>query len=144
MRKSWSDRGDQGGQTLIVFALMMVFVFVGLMALVGDSAVLMFEYNRATSAALIGAQAGASDVDLAALYGSNTRQLAADAADVCRNAAMQGQIATSNATCSVTGGTVVTATVTREARLPIPVFGVSVTVKAVRSARTVFGGATPQ
>lgn len=137
-------RRHEAGQTLIVFALMMVFVFVGLLALVGDAAVLMFEYDRATSQALIGAQAGASDIDLQAFYVSNTRRLAATAADTCRSAALAGQGAGASARCQVTAGDTVTANVSRQARLPIPSFGASITVTAARSARAIFGGATPQ
>jgi hypothetical protein len=130
----------QRGQTLIVFALMMGFVFVSLVALVGDADVLMFQYDQANSAALLGAQAGASDVDLQQLYASNLRVLAnPDAIDRCQQFGGQGTVCALDAT-----GTVVTAEVTRTAKLPLPMFGASVTLKASRSARAVFGGSTPQ
>ena len=129
----------QRGQSLIVFALMMGFVFVSLVALVGDADVLMFQYDQANSSALLGAQAGASDVDLTALYNSNKRQLASDAGQVCEKYGGPGAHCTPDAT-----NTVITAEVSRTANLPLPMFGASVTLKVSRSARAVFGGATPQ
>ena len=132
----------QSGQTLIVFALMMAFVFLGLLGLVGNADVLMFQYDQASSEALVGAQAGASEVDLQLLYSSNVRTLDTAAAEsTCRSSAEQDGSTT--AVCTATGNTV-TATVTRQVRLPIPVVPVSTTVTAKHTARAIFGGILPQ
>lgn len=134
--------GARSGQTLIVFALMMAFVFLGLLALVGNSAVLMYGYEQASAEALVGAQAGASDVDLQQLYRFNVRALAADAATECQAAATQEP--GTSASCTVSGGNRVTAVVTKQVRLPIPLVPVDATVTARHSAQAVFGGIAPQ
>lgn len=127
-----------------MFALVMLFVFTGLIALVGDAAVMMFTYDQADSAALLGAQAGASQVDLALLYQQNQTVLSlGQAQQVCQDTADQALHGNGHATCDAAGGITVTATVTDQVRLPIPLFGASETVTAVRSARAVFGGANP-
>ncbi len=132
---------NQRGQTLVMFVLMLAVLLLGLLALVGDVGAVAFEYERANSSALLGAQAGAADIDLVSLYTSNARQLDPNAATVCRATAMQSP--GSSATCTPSG-TTITATVSRQARLPIPVWGVSVPVRAVRTAQAVFGDATPK
>src|SRR5207249_11099699 len=58
----------QSGQTLAMFALTLAFAFVGLIALAGDAAVVLYQYNQANSAALLGVQAGAAAVDLDLFY----------------------------------------------------------------------------
>ena len=45
-------RRGQAGQTLIMFAITMTFMFLALIALVGDSDVLMVRYSQVNSEAL--------------------------------------------------------------------------------------------
>ena len=61
-------RRGQRGQTLIMFAITMLFLFLSLVALVGDADTLMVRYNQINSEALLGAQTGAGDVFVAGLY----------------------------------------------------------------------------
>lgn len=131
---------NQRGQTLVMFVVLLAFMLLGLLALIGNVGAVVFEYERANSAALLGAQAGASDIDLGSLYTRNLRQLDSNAWTVCQTAAGQG------ATCQLKGTppTIITATVTRQVRLPIPIWGVSVPVTARRSAQPVFGDASPR
>jgi hypothetical protein len=133
----------QSGQTLIMFALAMTFVFMGLIALVADADTLMVRYNEVNAAALRGAQAGASDVDLAAFY-SGKRQLNVQTVQgVCQNAAVFNNQQL-HATCAPPNPPdTVTATVTEQVSLPIPLFATQVQVKATRQGRAVFGGAAP-
>jgi len=131
----------QSGQTLIMFALTLAFAFVGLIALVGDAAVMLYQYNQANSAALLGVQAGAADVDLNGLYlGQRTLDVGAAQAD-CRSAAEQ--IPGTTATCQVTNGTQVTANVTKTVSLPVPIWGASFTFQITRRGQAVFGGQVP-
>jgi hypothetical protein len=135
----------QSGQTLIMFALAMTFVFMGLIALVGDADTLMVRYNEVNSAALRGAQAGASDVDLAAFYKGVHQLDAGTVQSVCQTAAEQGNPQL-RATCplpTAAAPDTVTATVTEQVSLPIPLFATQVQVKATRQGRAVFGGAAP-
>jgi hypothetical protein len=131
----------QSGQTLIMFALTLSLVFVGLLALVGDSAVLLYQYNKANAAALLGVQAGASAVDLNAFYQSGARTLDAGTAETeCRQTAEQASGGT--ATCTVQGNQV-TAQVDTTVGVPVPVFGASFNVQVTQTGQAVFGGAAP-
>jgi len=132
-------RRGQSGQTLIMFAITMTFIFLSLIALVGDADTLMVRYNEVNAEALLAAQTGATDVDVAGLYLPQPRyQLAGDAAAQCEG------VPTSSRTpmtiqCTQTANTV-TATVTATVSLPIPLFMTSANVKATRTGQAVFGG----
>jgi hypothetical protein len=134
-------RRRQAGQTLVMFALTLAFVFVGLIALVGDAAVLLYQYNQANTAALLGVQAGAAAVDLNAFYTTGSQQLETGTAQSnCEQAA--GQIQGVTATCQVTNGHCITANVTKTVSLPLPIPG-NPQVQITRTGQAVFGGQAP-
>jgi hypothetical protein len=138
----------QSGQTLIMFALAMTFMFLGLIALVGDADTLMVHYSKVDSAALLGVQAGATAIDEAQFY-SGTRALCTDpntcsgsqlATTRCRTAA--AQLPSYQVTCTANGNQV-TAVVSETVRLPVPIWWANATVSVTRTGQAVFGGATP-
>lgn len=132
-------RRGQSGQTLIMFAITMVFMFLSLIALVGDSVVLMVRYNQVNSAALLGAQAGATAIDEELFY-QGIHQLRPDlATSRCETTAESSAGPGAGASC-VTNGNTVTATVTQQVTLPVPLFMQSATVSATRTGQAVFGG----
>jgi hypothetical protein len=135
----------QSGQTLIMFAITMTFIFLALIALVGDADTLMVRYNQVDAEALLGAQTGASDVDVAALYAPPPQgpkyQLAGDAAKVCESIHLAGGDPTTHTIqCKPSGPNAVTATVSWQVTLPIPLFMTSAKVSATRTGQAVFGG----
>lgn len=139
------ERAEQSGQTLIMFAITMTFVFLALIALVGDADTLMVRYNQVDSEALLGAQTGATDVDVNALYDppplGPKYQLAGDAARVCESIHLAGGDSTTHTIrCAPSGTNAVSATVSWQVTLPIPLFMTTATVSATRTGQAVFGG----
>jgi hypothetical protein len=140
-------RRGQAGQTLIMFAITMTFMFLALIALVGDSDVLMVRYSQVNSEALLGAQSGATAVDQAAFYRGDRDQAGNRPLDPneavlrCQTAALSAGGPPTTATCSVDPATdTVTAVVSQQVTLPIPLFAITApTVRATRTARPVFG-----
>jgi hypothetical protein len=135
----------QAGQTLIMFAITMTFVFLALIALVGDADTLMVRYNQVDSEALLGAQTGATDVDVGALYAAPPQgpkyQLAGNASSVCESIHLVGGDSTTHTIhCVPNGSNAVTATVSWQVTLPIPLFMTTATVSATRTGQAVFGG----
>jgi hypothetical protein len=131
-------RRGQRGQTLIMFAITMTFIFLSLIALVGDADTLMVRYNQADALALLAAQTGAGDVDVQALYNQTpSYQLAADATTQCENVSRPANVP--QPACIKTTNNTVSATVTWTVSLPIPLFMTSATVSATRNAQAVFG-----
>ncbi len=63
----------QAGQTLVIFALVLVFFLVGMLALVADLGTLFVAYNRVDDGALLATQAGASAIDQGSFYGGSLR-----------------------------------------------------------------------
>ena len=132
--------GGRGGQTLVVLTIVCAFLLLGIIALVGNTQVLFVNADRADGAALLAAQAGASAINTDALY-SNTVVLNADQArQRCETAARQVPFVV-GVQCNVSGN-VVTANVTEQVPLPIPLLTVSETLRATRTARPAFGGHT--
>jgi hypothetical protein len=133
---------DQRGQTLIMFAITMLFVFLSLIALVGDADTLMVRYNQVNSEALLGAQTGATDVYVQGLYQQPpVYQLDPGAAAMCESIHLAGGDPTTHRIrCVPAGPNAVTATVTWQVDLPIPLFMPSATVSATRTGQAVFGG----
>ena len=131
----------QSGQTLVMFALTLAFAFVGLIALVGDAAVVLYQYNQANSAALLGVQAGAAAVDKDLIYQGIQTLNTANAVSDCKKAAEQ--LSGVSADCRVTNATRVTADVTKTVSMPIPIWVGSFTVHVSRTGQAVFGGRTP-
>jgi hypothetical protein len=135
-------RRRQAGQTLVMFALTLAFVFVGLIALIGDAAVMLYQYAQANSAALLGVQAGAATVDLAAFYNGSQQLDSGLAQSNCQQAAAQ-QSAGVTASCQVTNGHCITANVTKTVSLPLPIPGANPQVQITRTGQAVFGGQAP-
>jgi hypothetical protein len=131
----------QSGQTLIMFAITMTFMFLSLIALVGDADVLMVRYNQVNSEALLGAQAGATEINRQSLY-QGVYELDPQAGPQCE-AIAGGNTATHHAKCTAfppLHPNTVTAEVSEDVDLPIPLFMTRATVKATRTGRAVFGG----
>lgn len=136
-----SQRESESGQTLVMFALVMLLVLVSVLALVVDLAAVVTDYDRAALAATVGAQAGASAVDASAYYQTGRRQLLPGAAStLCQDAANLPQ---DPPTCAVSGDTI-TVTVRESVPLPLTLFGASVPISVTRQATGVFGGSTPE
>ena len=129
-----------------MFAITMTFMFLALMALVGDADTLMVRYNQVDSEALLGAQAGATAVDVDALYRQPPAyRLKPDGPDGavqrCQSIPLAGgDPRTHRIACTFDAPSSVTATVSWEVTLPIPLFMRSAAVRATRSGRAVFGG----
>jgi hypothetical protein len=126
-----------------MFVIAMAFIFVALLALVGDADTLMVHYSRASALALIGAQAGASQIDLDAFYRDGTKQLLVGTAkSACEAAAQPTNQFQATCNADVVTGTV-TATVHEDVKMPVPVFGLTAPISVTRQGRAVFGGAAP-
>jgi Flp pilus assembly protein TadG len=133
-------RPGQSGQTLVMFALVLMLVLVVLLALVVDLAAVVTAYDRAALAATVGAQAGATAVDTDTYYRTGRRQLLPGQAQaLCRTAVNLP----AQPTCAVSGDTV-TVTVTQTVALPLTLLGASVPISVTRRATGVFGGRTPE
>ena len=131
----------QSGQTLIMFAVTMTFVFLALVALVGDADVLMVRYNQVNSEALLGAQAGATAIDEAAFYRGEHKLDPILAKQRCESIALSGGSAqTHTVTCTFNPPNTVTATVSMDVTLPVPLFMRTATVRSSRTGQAVFGG----
>jgi hypothetical protein len=135
-------RRPQSGQTLIMFAITMTFIFLSLIALVGDADTLMVRYNQVNAEALLGAQTGATDVFVAGLYQQPpVYQLDPGAQQLCESAHLVGgDPGTHQIHCQMSGTNAVVATVSWQVTLPIPLFMTTATVRATRTGQAVFGG----
>jgi hypothetical protein len=133
-------RDAQRGQTLVIFTIVCAFILLGTMALVGNTQVLFVNADRADAAALLSAQAGASAIQLGALY-QDQILLAPDLATQRCEQAGAAQPSVVSVTCSVAGNTV-TAHVVRRVQMPLPLWSNFETVTATRSARPAYGGTT--
>ena len=133
-------RRGQSGQTLIMFAITMTFMFLSLIALVGDADVLMVRYNQVDSEALLGAQAGATAINENDIYYSGSYHLDQGAAQARCQSTAGGNTATHHVNCTLPAPDMVTAEVSADVALPIPLFMTRATVRATRTGRAVFGG----
>ncbi len=140
---SRAARRPQSGQTLIMFAITMTFMFLALIALVGDADVLMVRYSQVTSEALIGVQAGATAVNEAAVYEGRQELDLDQAKSKCEAAAVPRPVPGRHQASCTAQGTTVTATVFEEVSLPIPLFVPTARVQVQRTGQAVFGGVTP-
>jgi hypothetical protein len=139
-------RRRQAGQTLVMFALTLAFVFVGLIALIGDAAVMLYQYTQANSAALVGVQAGAATVDLKAFYNGTQQLDVVNGPANCKQAAEQvpGVTALCRVTTTANGQqSCITANVTKTVSLPLPIPGANPQVQITRTGQAVFGGQAP-
>jgi hypothetical protein len=133
-------RHAQAGQTLVVFTIVSAFILLATIALVGNTQVLFVNANRADAAALLAAQAGASAIDPGALYQNRVALNVDEAVRLCGEAGRQAPFVIS-VNCAVNADTV-TATVVEQVQMPIPLWGGFETVRATRTARPAYGGAT--
>ncbi|HLH71509.1 MAG TPA: hypothetical protein VKY90_21420 [Candidatus Dormibacteraeota bacterium] len=132
--------GRQSGQTLVMFAIAMTFVFLAMIALVGDVDTLVVRYNQVDAEALLRAQAGASAIDVAALYRGEHALDPTLAVQRCEQVEVAGDGAhPRQVRCTFVPPNRVTATVSEEVTLPIPLFMASATVRATRTGQAVFG-----
>jgi hypothetical protein len=133
----------QRGQTLVIFTIVCAFMLLATMALVGNTQVLFVNADRADAAALLSAQAGASAIDLTTLYRDNRVALdPSEAQSRCEQAGGAQPLVVSTS-CSVdSGSNTVTAVVVQRVQMPLPLWADFETVKATRSARPAYGGAT--
>ena len=135
-----SPRRGESGQTLVMFALVLMLVLVAVLALVVDLAAVVTDYDRAALAATVGAQAGATAVDTDTYYRTGRRELLpGQAQTLCQAAAPAAE----PPTCVVSGDTI-TVTVRQSVALPLGLFGASVPISVTRQATGVFGGGTPE
>jgi hypothetical protein len=127
-----------------MFAITMTFIFLSLIALVGDADTLMVRYNQVNSEALLGAQTGATDVWVPGLYQQPNPVYQLDttnAPQVCQSIHLAGGTpSTHQIRCQMSGSNAVTATVSWQVTLPIPLFMTTATVSATRTGQAVFGG----
>jgi len=124
-----------------MFAITMTFMFLALIALVGDADVLMVRYSQVNSEALLGAQSGATAIDEGQFYQGNRVLDPIEAPKRCQAAALSPGGPPTAASCRVdTATNTVIADVSQQVTLPIPLFTITApTVRATRSARPVFG-----
>ena len=137
-------RRGQAGQTLIMFAITMTFMFLALVGLVADAVTLMVRYNQVNSEALLAAQAGATAVDEDAFYRGQHRLDLDKARTNCFGTKLLGgtpQVHRVESCNQVLGAAdTITATVSWDVSLPIPLFFPQATVRSTRTGRAVFGG----
>ena len=133
-------RHTQNGQTLVIFTIVSAFILLATIALVGNTQVLFVNVDRADAAALLAAQAGASAIDPGALYDNKIVINTEQARDRCKRAAHQAPFIVS-VDCNVKDNAV-TATVVEQVEMPFPLVNGAETVRATRTARPAFGGAT--
>jgi hypothetical protein len=160
-RQASSPRGE-GGQVLILYALILGLVGVAIVGMVADMAVLEFRNSSADSAAYLGAQAGAGDINQADFYagalalagqsgdsctvysggsesGTCTGSGGDTAAGLCAGVAVEDDAGPNvMATCTQTGISL-TLSVKQTVPLPIAVFGVTGSVRSTRTAGATFG-----
>ncbi len=122
----------QRGQVAVMFALVLALVLSGLVALVGDVILLYDASGRYDNGALVGAQAGASQVDTLQLRQGVVVLDPGQAIRVCREAAgvTSGLTANSPAVhCEVSAdGKSVTADVTNRVPLVFAAYGPGLTI----------------
>jgi len=125
-----------------MFAITMTFMFLSLIALVGDADTLMVRYNQVNSEALLGAQAGATAIDEGAFYRGDHRLDPALAKQRCESIPLAGGTPqTHQVHCNFNDPNTVTATVSWDVSLPIPLFAsTTATVRSTRTGQAVFGG----
>ena len=120
----------QAGQVAVMFALVFALVLVSLATMVGDLLQIYAAAGRLDNGALTGAQAGASQVDVAGLRsGSVTLDVAAARQTCVEAAASTASIAVANVNCTIDAQRKsVTATVRETVPLVLTSFGPTFTI----------------
>ena len=143
-------RGDRG-QVIITVAIAFSLFVLGCIALVGNLATIYGADALATSAAQDAAIAGSADIDLPAFLSGNPhgpiklitgKGCPDDAKCVCEAVAGAELGSVGSATCTVNGQEI-TAKVTIDVPLPVPIVSGSVTVTRTYQAAAVAGTTTP-
>jgi hypothetical protein len=120
-----------------MFAITMTFVFLALVALVGDADTLMVHYDQASVTALLGAQAGASAVDVNAIYQGRYQLDQSLAKTRCEAIAHPSPV---KIQCAVgPAPDTVIATASEVVSLPIPLIMTTATVRSSHTGQAVFG-----
>lgn len=128
----------QAGQTLVIFALVLVFFLVGMLALVADLGTLFVAYNRVDDGALLATQAGASAIDQGSFYGGSLRLDPQAAEQRCQESLA---VASLSGRCKADTRSI-TADVDLVVPLPVPLLGLQAPVHVSRRAQPAFGGNT--
>jgi hypothetical protein len=124
------------GQTLVIFALVLAFFFVGMLALVADLGALFVAYNRVDDGVLLAVQAGASAIDEGSFYTGSLRLDPAAARRRCQDSLSAAHL---DGRCAADPRSV-TADVRQLVALPVPLLGLRAPVHVARSAQPAFGG----
>lgn len=125
-----------GGQTLVIFAIVLALFFAGMLALVADLGALFVAYNRVDDGVLLAVQAGASAIDEGSFYTGGLQLDAAAARQRCQEALADARL---DGTCAADARSV-RADVRQLVALPVPLLGLRAPVHVARSARPAFGG----
>ncbi len=122
--------GSQHGQVAMMFALVLALVLSGLVALVGDVILLYDSAGRFDNGALVGAQAGSSQVDTAALRQGVVVLDAQRATATCVDAAsVTSGLRAAEVSCTVSpDGHSVTAHVSHRVPLMFAIYGPGLTI----------------
>ncbi len=126
----------EAGQTLVIFAIALVFCLVGMLALVADAGTMFVAYNRIDDGALLAIQAGASAIDEGSFYTGSLRLDPLAAQQRCQEAL---------ATALLPGHCIadahsITADVYQTVALPVPLFAIRAPIHVHRTAQPAFGG----
>jgi hypothetical protein len=130
----------QAGQTLVIFALVLTFVLVGMLALVADLGTLFVAYNRVDDGALLAIQAGASAIDQASFYTGSLRLDPQAAEQRCRDSLAAARLP---GRCTADARSI-SADVHQVVTLPVPLLGVRAPIHVSRRAQPAFGGSTAE
>jgi len=131
---------NQSGQTLVIFALVLAFCLVGMLALVADLGTLFVAYNRVDDGALLAIQAGASAIDQGSFYTGSLRLDPQAAEQRCRDTLAAARLP-GRCTADVRS---ITAEVSQMVTLPVPLLGVRAPIHVSRTAQPAFGGNTAE
>ena len=138
-------RRRQGGQTLILFALVGSFVLFALYALVGDYAQEQIHYNGIDEASVLAAKAGAAQIDITAFSLTHQPKLdTAAAARACHDVAQANApfIRPEDITCTVTPD-YVEATLVDHGELIVKLLGSQYRLSATHRSRPAYGLTQP-
>lgn len=134
------EHAGQAGQTLVIFALVLAFSLVGMLALVADLGTLFVAYNRVDDGALLAIQAGASAIDQGSFYAGSLRLDPQAAEQRCRESLAAARLP-GHCTASARS---ITAEVDQVVALPVPLLGVRAPIHVSRTAQPAFGGTTAE
>ncbi len=128
------------GQTLVIFAMVLAFFLVGMLALIADLGAVFVAYNRVDDGALLAVQAGASAIDQGSFY-TGRLQLDPDAARLRCQDSLAGAGLTGSCSADVRS---VSAEVSQAVPLPVPLLGLRAPVHVRRTALPAFGGTSAE